>query len=78
MSGTGMDWAPLASEYERLVAGDGDGPEPRRSSSAQSQPAQWAELASQRERLIESGDRAPRLASSDCGTASFRLAVPAA
>ncbi|HXW46828.1 MAG TPA: hypothetical protein VEL03_18705 [Streptosporangiaceae bacterium] len=74
MSGDGVDWTALASEYERLA---GDVARPGPASAAASQPAQWAELASQRERLLEAAT-APELASSERGTAAFRLVVHAA
>ncbi len=78
MSGDGADWAVLASEYERLIGMTDLGPRPGQASQASGRPAQWAELASQRERLIEFADPLPWLASSERGTASFRLVVSAA
>jgi hypothetical protein len=77
MSAEGVDWAALASEYERLAGGTADGLRPATASTVVSQPTRWAELASQRERLLEAVDPS-RLASSERGSASFRLVVPAA
>jgi hypothetical protein len=78
MSGNGADWAALASEHERLAGTTGTGARPGQVSPGRRRPAQWAELASQRERLVEFADPLPGLASSERGTASFRLVVPAA
>jgi hypothetical protein len=73
MSAEGVNWTLLGSEYERLGSPGDQG----HISAAVSAPTQWAELASQRERLLEAVNP-PGLASSERGTASFRLVVPAA
>jgi len=77
MSVEGADWTALGSEYERLAGGSAGKPQSGLASIAVSQPTRWAELASQRERLLEAV-RPETLASSERGTASFRLVVPAA
>jgi hypothetical protein len=73
MSGSSEEWAALASQNERVMAGPENavqaGAEP-----VNSLPARWAELASQRERLVAplSG-----LASSSQSGTALRLAVRA-
>jgi hypothetical protein len=77
MSSISDDWAPLASDHERVVAA-GEHSVPAGSDPVSSLPARWDELASQRERLVVLADPLSGLASSSQSGTAFRLAVSAA